>query len=67
MPNNQDGSSFEEWIDSQINDGVFEDKKSFANGTLVGTEVTDNGIVRYRNVLIKNDSRVYSIIIQVKK
>ena len=64
LPNNQNELKFEAWIDNQTNYGIFQDKKIFRSGSLTGVEVLDNGIVEYRNILIENDNKFYSIIIQ---
>ena len=64
LPNNETGLAFEDWINKQIENKTFEDGRIFKNDTLTGIKVRDNGIVPFKNILIRNNNKIYSFVIR---
>ncbi len=64
LPNNETGLSFEDWINKQIENKIFEDGRIFKNDTLTGIKVRDQGVVPFKNILVKKDNKTYSFVIR---
>jgi len=65
LPNNNGRLEFNDWIEQQIKDGIFRNKKEITIGTenYKGIEVQDLGIVNFRSVLFSHNSTAYTISI----
>lgn len=61
--NNDQGLDFNSWINKQIANGLFYDKKTIIISDIQGVEVIDRGIINFRNILVKKGEYIYSIVV----
>jgi len=63
LPNNEQNLTFNEWLDYQINQDMFRNKKDIILSGISGFEFLESGIINFRSIWVEKGGNFYRILI----